>query len=44
MSCAEKRGRLDFKVYKGGPKKVTQRVERKIIKTIYDSPNPIRED
>ena len=30
--------RLDLKVSTGWPKKVTQQVKRKIIKTVYDSP------
>ena len=38
ISRAEKEGRLDLKGSTGRPKKVTQRVERKIIKTVYDSP------
>ena len=33
-----KTGRLDLKVFTGRPKKVMQQVERKIIKTVYDSP------
>ena len=33
---AEKEGRLDLKVSTGRPKMVTQRVERKIIKPVYD--------
>ena len=33
----KKKGRLDLKGSAGRPKKVTQRVERKIIKTVYDS-------
>ena len=38
ISRAEKEGRLDLKGSTGRPKKVKQRVERKIIKTVYDSP------
>ena len=34
ISCAEKEGRLDLKGSTGRPKKVTQRFERKIIKTV----------
>ena len=34
---AEKEGRLNLKLTTVKPKKVTQRVERKIIKTVYDS-------
>ena len=34
---AEKEGRLDLKGSTNRTKKVTQRVERKIIKTVYDS-------
>ena len=34
----DEKGRLDLKGSTGRPKKVMQRVERKIIKTIYDSP------
>ena len=34
---AEKEGRLDLKCCTGRPKKVTQWVERKIIRTVYDS-------
>ena len=37
ISRDEKEGRLDLKGSIGRPKKVTQRVERKIIKTVYDS-------
>ena len=35
---AEKEWRLDLKGSTGKPKMVMQRVERKIIKTVYDSP------
>ena len=38
ISRAEKEGRLDLKGSTDRPKKVKQRVERKIIKTIYYSP------
>ena len=38
ISRAEKEGRLDLKGFTGRPKKVRQRVERKVIKTVYDSP------
>ena len=38
ISRAKKEGRLDLKGSKGRPKKVTKGVERKIIKTVYDSP------
>lgn len=38
ISRAEKEGRLDLKGSTGRPKKVTQRVERKIIRTVYDNP------
>ena len=38
ISRAEKEERLDLKGSTGRPKEVTQRVERKIIKTVYDSP------
>ena len=37
ISRAEKEGRLDLKGSTGRPKKVTQRVERNIIKIVYDS-------
>ena len=37
ISRAEKDGRLDLKGSTGRPKKVMQRVERKVIKTVYDS-------
>ena len=37
---AEKEGRLNLKGSTGRPKKVTQRVERKIIKSGYDSQQP----
>ena len=38
ITRAEKEGRLDLKGSTGKPKKVMQRVARKIIKTVYDSP------
>ena len=38
ISRAEKEGRLDLKGFTGRPKKVTQSVERKMIKLVYDSP------
>ena len=38
ISHVEKKGPLDLKGSTGRPKKVTQLVERKIIKTVYDSP------
>ena len=38
ISRAEREWRLDLKGSTGRPKKATQRVERKIIKTVYDSP------
>ena len=38
ISCVRKEGRLDLKDQQAGQKNVTQRVERKIIKTFYDSP------
>ena len=37
ISRAQKDGRQDFKGSTGKPKKVKQRVEKKIIKTVYDS-------
>ena len=37
ISCAEKEGRLDLKRSTVRPKKVTQRVKRKIVKTFCDS-------
>ena len=37
ISSAEKEGRLDLQESTGRPKTVKQRVERKIIKTAYDS-------
>ena len=42
ISRAEKEGRLDLKGSSSRPKKVTQRDERKIIKTVYDSPQAIQ--
>ena len=38
ISCVRKEGRLDLKDQQAGQKNVTQRVERKIIKTFNDSP------
>ena len=38
VSRAEKEERLDWKGSTGRPKKVTQRVESKVIKTVWDSP------
>ena len=38
IPCCKRKGRLDLKVSIGRPKKVKQRVERKITKTVYDSP------
>ena len=38
ISRAEKEGRLDLKIFTGRPKNLTQRVERKIIRNVYDSP------
>ena len=38
ISRVKKEGRLDLKGSTDRPKKVTQRVESKIIKTVYDSP------
>ena len=38
ISRAEKEGRLDLRASTGKPKNETQRVERKITKTVYDSP------
>ena len=38
ISRAEKEGRLDLKGPTVRPKQVTQRVERKIITTVYDNP------
>ena len=40
-SHAENEGRLDLKGFTGRPKKLTQPVERKTIKTVYDSPQSI---
>ena len=39
ISRAKKEGRLDLKGSTGRPKKVTQRIERKHIKIVYDSPH-----
>ena len=41
ISRAEKEGRLDLKGSTCRPKKVTQRVERKIIRTVYYNPQSI---
>ena len=41
ISRAEKEVRLDLKGSTGRPKKVTQRVERKIIRTVYITRNPV---
>ena len=38
ISRAEKEGRLDLKGSTGRPRKVTQQVEIKIIKTVCDGP------
>ena len=38
ISRTAKEGRLDLKRSIGRPKKVTQRVERKIIRALYDNP------
>ena len=38
ISSGEKEGRLDLKRSTGDLKKVTQQVERKIIRTVYDNP------
>ena len=38
ISGAEKEGRIDLKGSTGTPKNVKHRVERIIIKTVYDSP------
>ena len=38
ISCAEKELRQDLKGSTGRPKKLTQRVKRNIINTVYDSP------
>ena len=37
ISRAEKEGQLNLKGFTGSPKKATQRVERKIIKIVYDN-------